>query len=316
MKPIVRVIAHTTFLGVPPDLLGIAPEKVGTPEGSDALRCQRGAIWLKEQDRGTDAERLVECAGRTCYDSYGRGRPSTDYHKHIMDVDHGSVTEHAWISFFLSGISRGLTHELVRHRVGVAISQRSTRYVDENESAWMWHPLIQAFVAQEEPKRAGNGELVELGMDRECKHVKSTADQMYKKVVAKLEEWLTTRGTDRLTARKQARGAARGLLGNALMTEMVWSCNIRALKTVLAQRAKAAADAEIRVLANMLYEAALPHWPTYLGCYEKRECPDGIGYELVIPPKPEILNEREKTLMTEIAELKSELRILKNGATG
>ncbi len=91
---------------------------------------------------------------------------------------------------------------------------------------------------------------------------------------------------------KQARGAARGLLGNALLTEMVWTCNIRAMKQILKQRANQHADAEIRVLANRLYEEALPYWPTYLGCYRKRDCPDGIGYELYIPdPRDEKLRE-------------------------
>ncbi len=277
MQPIVKVIAHTTFLGVPDDLL---PDLGLLQDGSHAGRAK---VAEKEQDTGTDAERLVECAGRACYSSYGAGRPSSEYHKHIMDVDHGSVTEHVSISFFLSNISRGLTHELVRHRVGVAISQRSTRYVDENESEWVLHPLMQQFIAQETQKRAPNGELVELSMDTVAGHVTGTARQAYKRVVVQLESWLISRGIDKFTARKQARGAARGLLGNALLTEMVWTCNLRTLKQILKQRANQHADAEIRVMANRLYEEALPYWPTYLGCYQKRDCPDGIGYELFIP---------------------------------
>ncbi len=277
MKPIVKVIAHTTFLEI--------PSEMGSPRA--------------DQMQGTDAERLVELAGRACYDSLGKGRPSSDYHKHIMDVDHGSVTEHVSLTFFLSNISRGLTHELVRHRVGVAISQRSTRYVDEDSSDWALHPLLEKFFAlpAAQPRRASNGEQVELSLQQHTNHVVSTAKQGYKKVVTQLEEWLIACGIDKFTARKQARGAARGLLGNALMTEMVWTCNLRALKQILKQRANQHADAEIRVLANRLYEEALPYWPTYLGCYQKRPCPDGIGYELFIPdPKDE-----------EIAQLKSEL---------
>jgi thymidylate synthase (FAD) len=264
---VVRVIAHTTFVGVPSELMPPA---------------QEGPLAAKGQDQGTDAERLIECAGRTCYDSYGRGRPSDAYHQHIMEVDHGSVTEHASLSFFISGVSRGCTHELVRHRVGVAISQRSTRYVDEGASAWALHPLlVQYFNEKDKPQRATNGEQVELSLQQQAFHVVSTAKRGYAKVVEAIEAALVDAGVDKLTARKQARGAARGLLGNALSTELVWTANVRALKNVLAQRAKAAADAEIRLLANALYEAALPYWPTYLGCYEKVPCPDGIGFELV-----------------------------------
>ncbi len=266
MPIVCKVIAHTKFLGVPSDLLPQVEE--------GAMWSPLGKVQVAGQDCGTDAERLVECAGRTCYDSYGKGRPSAEYHQHIMDVDHGSVTEHTTLTFFISGVSRGLTHELVRHRVGVAISQRSTRYVDENESEWAWHPLIAAYYASG---------IAEADTDRLTADVRLKAQAAYKELVDRLQAWLIENGADKFTARKQARGAARGLLGNALMTEMVWTCNLRTLKTVLGQRAKGAADAEIRLLANRLYEEALPYWPTYLGCYQKRSCPDGIGYELYIP---------------------------------
>jgi len=278
MDPIVRVIAHTTFLGVPPELL---------PDVEDP----QAKLDESGQDQGTAAERLVECAGRACYDSYGKGRHSHAYHEHIMAVDHGSVTEHVTLTFFLSNISRGLTHELVRHRVGVAISQRSTRYVDESQSEWVDHPLFAAWL--NDPKAEAEGldlfGLASQGMD--------AAKQTYREVVEHLEAWLTKNGTDKFTARKQARGAARGYLGNALMTEMVWTCNLRALKTILKQRANAAADAEIRALAIRLYEEALPYWPSYLGVYKRRPSPDGLADELFIPdPKDEKIAELQAAL--------------------
>lgn len=293
MQPIVRVIAHTTFLGVPPELL---PDTLLPVE----------TVAQAGQDQGTDAERLVECAGRACYDSYGKGRHSPAYHEHIMAVDHGSVTEHVSLTFFLSNISRGLTHELVRHRVGVAISQRSTRYVDENHSAWVDHPLIAAYVAtSDRPHRAGNGEQTELSVAQLVGHTESTAKKVYRDVVERVEAWLIGRGVDKFTARKQARGAARGYLGNALMTEMVWTCNLRAMKTILKQRANAAADAEIRAMAIRLYEEALPYWPTYLGVYKRRPSPDGLADELFIPdPK----DAKIASLEAEVAALKQSPR--------
>jgi thymidylate synthase (FAD) len=298
MSLIVQVIAHTEFHGVPPGLL---------PKGGIEL------VHAKGQDQGTSQERLIECAARCCYDSMGTGRPSLAHHNHIMDVDHMSVAEHASLSYFLSGVSRGLTHELVRHRVGVAISQRSTRYVDENESEWIWHPLIEAYLQHQrslQPKPGGPddgvpytaADVAERHMVANCQETKRRAELAYKDVVEQLQTWLTSKGVDKLTARKQARGAARGLLGNALMTEMVWTCNLRALKTFLGQRAKAAADAEIRVCANRLYEEALPYFPTYLGRYQKRPCPDGIGYELYVPDPMD----------DEIAALKEQVRLMGN----
>jgi thymidylate synthase (FAD) len=296
----IAVIAATQFFGVPQDLL---PEALSEREA-------RAILTASGQDQGTDGERLVECAGRTCYDSYGKGRTSSQYHQHIMEVDHGSVTEHAWISFFLTGVSRGLTHELVRHRVGVAISQRSTRYVDESKSRWALHPLLTAFALSDEPGR--------LSVSTACDAVQKMSRDAYDEIAGKLQDWLVRRGIDKGTARKQARGAARGLLGNALSTEMVWSCNIRALKTVLAQRAKAAADAEIRLFANRIYELARPVWPAYLGCYQKRECPDGIGYELYVPDRrdDEIRVLKERLAMLEEASRSNRVHAENLGARG
>jgi thymidylate synthase (FAD) len=248
-----------------------------------------------------------------CYDSYGVGRNSADYHKHIADVDHGSVTEHAWLSFFLSNLSRGLTHELVRHRVGVAISQRSTRYVDENESAWVLHPLIKAYIESGAGAalRAPNGEQVTFSMEQEVQNVITTSKRGYKDMVPKLQEFLVKKGIDKLTARKQARGAARGLLGNALLTEMVWSVNVRTLRgTILKQRANSAADAEIRALAVRLWEEALPYHPAYLSELKRRPCIDGLADELYLPSSPV---EQLRLAREEIATLKERVKALESG---
>jgi thymidylate synthase (FAD) len=246
MKPRAEVIGYMRFIGVPDAL---------KPE--DPFDIERAG-----QDAGSDLARLTETAGRTCYNSFGKGRNSAEYHQHILDVRHGNVLEHAFISFYVSGISRGCSHELVRHRAGCAISQRSTRYVDESESAWCWHPLMDHL-----DTTAPNA-------------VAEQARAAYRQTVSNLESILVSRGTDKLTARKQARGAARGVLGNALETAMVWTANLRALRNVLEQRASEFADAEIRLLANALYEVALPICPEYLSDFEQVECLDGIGYGL------------------------------------
>ena len=53
--------------------------------------------------------------------------------------------EQKWISFYFGEVSRGFSHELVRHKWHTAVSQRSTRYVDESESDWAWHPLLRKY---------------------------------------------------------------------------------------------------------------------------------------------------------------------------
>src|SRR5215470_14565974 len=95
-------------------------------------------------DTKVAAEVLNEVAGRTCYMSFGKGRKSNqEYLENILSSKHGSVLEHAVWNFLITGVSRALTHELVRHRAGFAYSQLSQRYVDESEARYVIPPLYQ-----------------------------------------------------------------------------------------------------------------------------------------------------------------------------
>src|SRR5215208_4848783 len=75
--------------------------------------------WIGDS---TDGERLAEFAGRLCYMSQKNpaGRTTRDYLENIKKQGHGPVLEHASYSLLLEGVSRSLTHELVRHRAGMA----------------------------------------------------------------------------------------------------------------------------------------------------------------------------------------------------
>lgn len=223
-----------------------------------------------DQNQGSPIARLIEAAGRTCYDSFGTGRDSTTYHKHLLESKHGSVLEHASLTFYIAGVSRACTHELVRHRAGCAISQRSTRYVDESESNTAWHPLLERVFAHEKADFAS--QIIEHS---------AINRRLYKIIVDRVIRYLVIHGVPAAIATKQARGAARGILETCLATELIWTANIRALRHVIEQRASRFADAEIRILANKLYEAAVTECPEYFSDYEKRPTPDGIGYELV-----------------------------------
>ena len=77
-----------------------------------------GVAW--ESDTEQAAEYLTEVAGRVCYMSFARPRPGGNktYLEHILEVGHGSVLEHAVWNFLFTGVSRSLTHELIRHRAG------------------------------------------------------------------------------------------------------------------------------------------------------------------------------------------------------
>lgn len=207
------------------------------------------------------------------------------------DVSHGDAFPEAklvepifpqekWLSFYIYDVSRGCTHELVRHKWQTAISQRSTRYVDESESDWIYHPLFEKYREELSNLPSHNQEKAFQAHLINPWCVAPIAKGMYNLVVDKLQELLIKDGIDKQTARKQSRGAARGLLGNALSTELIWSCSLAAALNIIKQRASAAADSEIRNLANGLYEIIQPLYPEYLSSFVKGECPDGIGYSL------------------------------------
>src|SRR5438552_3390289 len=103
-----------------------------------------GVSW--QTDTETAAEQLTEVAGRVCYMSFARPRPGGNqaYLNHILEVGHGSVLEHAVWSFVFTGVSRSLTHELIRHRAGWAYSQLSQRYVDESVAEYVEPDVIAA----------------------------------------------------------------------------------------------------------------------------------------------------------------------------
>jgi thymidylate synthase ThyX len=176
-----------------------------------------------------------------------------------------------WVSIWMCG-SRGFSHEQVRHKWHTAVSQRSTRYVDESESAWVVHPLTAKFEA-DFPNEVDH---MQLGVAK--LHAKSA----YEIHAEHLQQYLCGFGVDKIAARKQARGAARGYLGNALETQMIFSANVAQWKEMLRQRLSAGADAEIRyIYAEVLQELKRCRYSDSFAAFQTRPSPDGIGEVLV-----------------------------------
>jgi thymidylate synthase (FAD) len=187
--------------------------------------------WIGDS---TDGERLAEFAGRLCYMSQHNParRETRDYLENIKKQGHGSVLEHANYSILLEGVSRSLTHELVRHRAGFAYSQLSQRYVDESEASFVVPPAVIGDPALEDAWRAQ----VEQ------------AQSAYVGLVAALMErygWVA----DKVHRRKMAREAARAVLPNATETKIVVTANARAWRTMLELRSSTGAELEIRRMA-------------------------------------------------------------------
>jgi len=191
-----------------------------------------GIPWDTDADGG---QALAEFAGRACYQSWKKPNPATatnaGYLNHILEVGHLSVLEHGTVSFYLSGISRSLTHELIRHR-HFSYSQLSQRYVPERDAAMVEPDVIAddpelhaRFVAASEAAISAYTDLLE-GLEKKFADV----------------EHATLR-------RKQARQAARAVLPNATETRIVVTGNYRAWRHFVAMRGSEHADVEIRALA-------------------------------------------------------------------
>jgi len=180
---------------------------------------------------GSDGERLAEFAGRLCYMSQANpaGRSTREYLENIKKQGHGSVLEHATYSVLLEGVSRSLTHELVRHRAGFAYSQLSQRYVDEREASFVVPPAI----------------IGDAALEAAWKTQVESALASYIALVDQLMErysWVP----DKVHRRKMAREAARGVLPNSTETKIVVTANARAWRTMLELRASEGAELEIR----------------------------------------------------------------------
>jgi thymidylate synthase (FAD) len=87
--------------------------------------------WQTDSERGS--ELIVELAGRTCYLSLGDRqfrKTNADYIGNLINQGHGSVLEHAVWDLLITGVSRSLTHELVRHRAGTAYCLAGDTLID------------------------------------------------------------------------------------------------------------------------------------------------------------------------------------------
>lgn len=206
--------------------------------------------WIGES---SDGERLSEFAGRLCYMSQKNPaqRTTRDYIENIKKQGHGSVLEHANYSLLLEGVSRSLTHELVRHRAGFAYSQLSQRYVDESDAHFVMppamigdEPLETAWRAQVDAAQTAYVALVDALMTRYA--------------------WVD----DKVHRRKMAREAARGVLPNSTETKIVVTGNARAWRTMLELRSSEGAELEIRRMAVVVLRMLQAEAPAFFSDFE------------------------------------------------
>lgn len=238
---------------VEPIVTLLATPQLEDPALVNALSRMGAADW--ETDAPSDAEKLIEVAGRVCYRSFAPGlNPNVQkvregneaYLGNILAQHHGSVLEHVQVSFLLEHVSRVFTHEIVRHRVGCAISQESMRYVRLTDIPFWVPPSVR----------------------KEPLYYKAMAD-----ILGRVEYW-----TERLSehwklddpttgfAEKKAKTSAlRRFAPQGVATGMVWSANFRTLRHVLALRTDLGAEEEIRLVFDKIGYILHGWWPHVFG---------------------------------------------------
>ncbi len=224
----------------------------------DRFLADHGVSW--QTDTEIAGEHLVEAAGRICYMSFAKPRPggNSAYIGHILEVGHGSVLEHAVWNFVFTGISRSLTHELIRHRAGFGYSQLSQRYVDESIAEYVEPDVI-----------ANDPEAHQIFVD-----AVAHAHQAYMKLTEKLSHIFKDE-PDRTLRRKLARQAARSVLPNATETKIFVTANARALRHFIEMRGSRHAETEIRKLAVQVLRLMQAEAPNLFNDYELIPLADG-----------------------------------------
>ena len=225
--------------------------------------------WQSDSD--VPAEVVTEFSGRLCYLSFGEdaglegghktisGRTTNEsYLANILKVKHGSVLEHAVWTVLIEGVSRALTHELVRHRAGFGFSQLSQRYVDESNIGFVLPPEIQDGTPAYEVWERSCGESL----------------RAYREILEALAEQIGDEGSATLR-KKRARQAARAVLPNSAETKVVVTGNARSWRHFIEMRGSGSADVEIRRLAVSVLEVLQTEAPNIFG--DMQEVPQEDG---------------------------------------
>ncbi|MDD2480710.1 MAG: FAD-dependent thymidylate synthase [Lutispora sp.] len=197
-----------------------------------------------------EPEKLVAAAAKLCYSKIGidgilDGLDTEKTEKFLnllMDLGHESPIEHVSFTFGVEGISRVLSHQLVRHRIGCSYSQQSQRYVKLEQFEYIIPPQIEAidearniFVTAMEKDQEAYDRLVEILYEENFnKYVKEGKTE---KQAAQMAE-------------KASIEDARYVFPNACETKIVFTMSARALFNFFKMRCCERAQWEIRDMAE------------------------------------------------------------------
>ncbi len=225
-----------------------------------------------------DGEKLIASAAKLCYSPVGIGRieerldgESTDkFLDMLMNLGHESTIEHVSFTFGVEGISRVLTHQLVRHRIA-SYSQQSQRYVKLEQFEYIIPPSI---AEDEKAKR-----LFIEAMEKDQEYYNKITDVLFKKHFNEYMSQGMEEAQARQKSEKQAIEDARYVFPNACETKIVFTMNARTLLNFFKLRCCNRAQWEIRELATEMLKMVKGVYPTLFknagpACL-KEPCPEG-----------------------------------------
>lgn len=225
-----------------------------------------------------NGEKLVASAAKLCYSSVGISEIEDSlemdeigsFLEMLMDLGHESPIEHVNFTFAVEGVSRTLTHQLVRHRIA-SYSQQSQRYVKLDQFEYIIPPAIES-----NPK---SKELFIKAMEEDQKYYDEISSILYKEHYDKhISGGLSERAAKR-KAEKESIEDARYIFPNACETKIVFTMNARTLLNFFRLRCCNRAQWEIRELAIEMLQEVKKVYPILFknagpGCLNG-PCPEG-----------------------------------------
>ncbi|WP_027626545.1 FAD-dependent thymidylate synthase [Clostridium lundense] len=199
------------------------------------------ALKVKLLEYTPNPEKVIASAAKLCYSAVGvdeiqQGLDEEKINKFLnvlMSYGHESPIEHVSFTFAVEGVSRSLTHQLVRHRIA-SYSQQSQRYVKLDQFEYIIPPEI------EKSQEAKNIYIEAM----------ENSQKAYNSIVSMLQEKYLSEGMNKSSSEKKAIEDARYVFPNACETKVVFTMNARSLMNFFRHRCCNRAQWEIRQLAN------------------------------------------------------------------
>lgn len=191
------------------------------------MKLIRASATIEAGPVGSDAIALLEKCGRTCYQSECKGDPESFINRILHQNHHESVIEHvSWTVRFV--IDRGVSHELVRHRLA-SFSQESQRYVDQGKKG-EWTFILPEWLADKVEAEGENG----------WRGTNRAAVEWLSHLAQSVDSYRLLRG-EGWTPQQ-----ARSVLPNAVKTEVWMTANAREWRHVFKLRCHESAHPDMR----------------------------------------------------------------------